>query len=131
MIDADDLSRWGELATNATEGPWAIWRDLDHQGFKTVGDAGSYEEVKRDGFTEESNPTAHVYIEEDAEFIAASRTAVPALLTEVESGRDRIAKLEAALAKSDAAFDKVYKENGRLHLEVMELRLTQEKGNND
>lgn len=78
------LGEWRELADAATEGPWAIWHDLDHSGFKTVGDAESYEEVLRDGFTEDSNPTAHVYTDEDAEFIAASRTAVPALLSAVE-----------------------------------------------
>lgn len=64
-----------ELAQAATPGPWAIWRDLDHQGFYTVGDeAGVIPEgaVETDG---ECNPTAHVYVEPDAAFIAANSPA--------------------------------------------------------
>jgi hypothetical protein len=60
------------LAEAATPGPWAIWRDLDHQGFYTVGDAAG---VIPDGATiteGECNPTAHVYIEPDAALIAAN-----------------------------------------------------------
>lgn len=88
-MSADDLTEtlaaMRATAEAATEGPWAIWHDLDHQGFRTVGDAESYQEILDDGMTEECNPTAHVYTDEDAEFIAQSRTIVPALLSAVEN----------------------------------------------
>lgn len=78
-----------ERARAATPGPWAIWRDLDHQGFFTVGDeAGIIPEGQQ--MTEgECNPTAHVYVEPDAAFIAANDPAaeirrVEALLRVVE-----------------------------------------------
>jgi ribosomal protein S18 acetylase RimI-like enzyme len=60
------------VAQAATPGPWAIWRDLDFQGFYTVGDEAGViaeGEVYIEG---EVNPTAHVYVEPDAEFIAAN-----------------------------------------------------------
>lgn len=72
----------------ATPGPWEIWRDLDHQGFKTVGDADSYQEILETGLTEESNPVAHVYTDDDAEFISHAPTDIAFLLA-------RVAVLEA------------------------------------
>ena len=68
----------------ATPGPWAIWHDLDHQGFTTVGDADSYAEILANGECEESNPTAHVYVEEDANLIAHAPADLAALVAEVE-----------------------------------------------
>ena len=50
---------------------WAIWHDLDHQGFKTVGDAESYAEMKKTGEADECDPIAHVYTDDLAEHIAA------------------------------------------------------------
>jgi hypothetical protein len=81
------MSRLEEIqarAEAATEGPWSIWHDLDHQGFKTVGDAESYQEVLETGETDESNPTAHVYTEHDAEFIAHAREDAPWLIRRVQ-----------------------------------------------
>src|SRR6478735_3313582 len=81
--DIGELRRLAEAA--AVPGRWVIWRDLDHQGFRTVGDVESYEEILRDGEAEESNPVAHVYTDADAEFIAAANpAAVLALIAEVE-----------------------------------------------
>jgi len=83
-----DLAAIKARADAATPGPWDIWRDLDAQGFYTVGEASGVipeGEVWVDG---EHNPTAHVYVIADAEFIAHARTDVPALLA-------RIAELEA------------------------------------
>lgn len=58
-------------AANATEGAWAIWRDLDHQGYITVGNAaGVVTPPALQSAGEECNPVAHVYVEEDAEHIA-------------------------------------------------------------
>lgn len=50
---------------------WAIWHDLDHQGFKTVGDAESYAEMKKTGEADECDPIAHVYTDDLAAHIAA------------------------------------------------------------
>lgn len=50
---------------------WTIWHDLDHQGFKTVGDAESYAEMKKTGEADECDPIAHVYTDDLAEHIAA------------------------------------------------------------
>lgn len=88
----DQITDWQAKTDAATEGPWAIWHDLDHQGFKTVGDAESYAEILRDGETEECNPTAHVYTDDDAEFIATARTAMPKLLAAVQAVRARHVK---------------------------------------
>ena len=100
-----DLKAIEKRYSRATEGPWAIWHDLDHQGFKTVGDAQSYAEVVSDGFTEESNPTAHVYTDADAEFIAHAREDVPALVA-------RVRELEAAVERVREYGEKMRKANG-------------------
>jgi len=72
----------------AVEGPWAIWHDLDHQGFKTVGDAESYRQMLAHGEAEDCNPVAHVYTDPDAEFIAAANPSVVlALLAEITTLR--------------------------------------------
>lgn len=76
----------------ATPGPWAIWHDLDHQGFTTVGDADSYEEILAHGECEESNPTAHVYVEEDADLIANAPADIAFLLAELDAARGRLAE---------------------------------------
>jgi hypothetical protein len=105
MTDRLTPARLAEIrqrAAHATEGPWAIWRDLDHQGFITVGDATG---VIPEGaaYTEgPSNPTAHVYIEEDAEFIAAARADVPDLLAEIERLTAEHAAFEQRLADVQA-----------------------------
>lgn len=68
---------------NATEGPWAIWPDLKPDGLITIGDATGVipeGEVWTDG---PSNTVAHVYTEEDADFIRHAPGDVAALLAEV------------------------------------------------
>ena len=58
-------------AGNSTEGAWAIWRDLDYQGYITVGNtAGVITPPALQSAGGECNPVAHVYVEEDAEHIA-------------------------------------------------------------
>jgi len=67
------------LGTGFTDQPWAIWHDLDHQGFTTIGDeAGVLTDEKP--YTEECNPFAHVYSTDLAELIVAAVNALPALL---------------------------------------------------
>ncbi|OZE04353.1 hypothetical protein CH249_25815 [Rhodococcus sp. 05-2255-3B1] len=82
-------------AKAASRGPWAVWHDLDHQGFRTVGDAESYAKILANGITEEAEPTAHVYIDEDAEFIAHAREDVPALLAVLRERDNTIARVRA------------------------------------
>lgn len=80
--------------------PWAIWHDLDHQGFKTVGDAESYAEVLADGQADEADPIAHVYTDDLAEHIAAfDPPTVLALM-------DRIKELEAERDKARAEVER-------------------------
>jgi hypothetical protein len=63
----------------AGDQPWAIWHDLKHEGFATIGDeAGVLSDEKP--FTEECNPFAHVYTDELAELIVAAVNALPELL---------------------------------------------------
>lgn len=84
-----DLDKAQALADAATEGPWAIWHDLDHQGFTTVGDAAGVIPEGEDYIDGEwTNPTAHVYTEADAEFIAQARTLVPTLIAELRGYRE-------------------------------------------
>lgn len=97
-MTTNDLDAITARVDAANEGPWAIWHDLDHQGYKTVGDAESYAAVLDGDVAEESNPAAHVYTDEDAEFIAHAREDVPDLVAEV---RELRAKVEVLTAGSE------------------------------
>jgi hypothetical protein len=66
----DVLAKWREEVS--VPEPWTIWHDLNHQGFTTIGDDASYREVVEIGETDESNPTAHVYVAEDARLIVGT-----------------------------------------------------------
>ena len=73
---------------------WAIWHDLDHQGFKTVGDAESYAEMKKTGEADECDPIAHVYTDDLAEHIAAfDPPTVLALITKLREADAVIEKV--------------------------------------
>jgi len=117
-----DLDAIEQRAKAATPGPWAVWHDLDRQGFKTVGDAHSYQEILDSGETEECNPTAHVYTDEDAEFIAHARTDVPALLAR---GRELEAGVRSARAEAlrEAAFSGLFGTNAQETLLVLADRI--------
>lgn len=85
MTARPDIAAIEARLNAATEGEWSIWHDLDHQGFLTVGQASG---VIPDGeaFVEgEHNPTARVYIEADASFIANAPTDIAALLEYVKT----------------------------------------------
>lgn len=90
----EDLKRLRELAEAATPGPWTAGRSAHHLGWN----------LYRDGGIDVSEPSAG-FDESDADFIAASREAVPALLDEVERLRGvppnvrRIQELEARCAQ--------------------------------
>ena len=85
----ETLARIRNQAENATEGPWAPWRDQDGaphmNGLLMVGNADAV--IPEGEFWVEDvdiNPVAHTYLPEDREFIAAARTTVPALLDALE-----------------------------------------------
>jgi hypothetical protein len=99
MTDSDVVGLRALAEAVAVEGPWAIWHDLDYQGFKTVGDAESYRQLLADGEAEDCNPVAHVYTDPDAEFIAAaSPDVVLALLDEITTLRAEVADRDARIA---------------------------------
>ena len=72
----DELRR---LRHAGVDGNWAIWHDLDCRGFKTIGDAAGVL-TDETPYTEECDPVAHVFADEDAELIVAAVNALPALL---------------------------------------------------
>ena len=97
MIDDAKRAEWRRLADEATPGPWCSARD-GNQYIETsylptaqlVG-ASRIEEIRRPwnphayvsfGITAEDHETAR-FLDADADFIAAAREAVPALLDEV------------------------------------------------
>lgn len=90
-----------EVARAATPGPWAIWRDLDHQGFYTVGDEAGVIPEGQQETEDECNPTAHVYVEWDAKFIAANDPATE--IRRVEAKLRVVEAYEAALATAEVA----------------------------
>ena len=80
---------------------WTIWHDLDHQGFKTVGDAESYAEMKKTGEADECDPIAHVYTDDLAEHIATfDPPTVLALIDEVERLRGQVNSVRGILERS-------------------------------
>ena len=86
----ETLARIRNQAENATEGPWAPWRDQDGtphmNGLLMVGNADAV--IPEGEFWVEDvdiNPVAHTYLPEDREFIAAARTTVPALLDALDA----------------------------------------------
>ncbi|WP_144786391.1 hypothetical protein [Micrococcus luteus] len=90
MTDSrETLARIRAQADAATEGPWAPWRDQDGaphmSGLLMVGNAAAVI-PEGESWVEgvDVNPIAHTYTPEDREFIAASRTTVPALLDALE-----------------------------------------------
>lgn len=78
-----DVEHTKALEQVATDGGWAIWRDLD-AGFYVVGEESGVIPEGADHVDGEYNPVAHVYVATDAAFIVHARTAVPALVAAVE-----------------------------------------------
>jgi len=81
-----DVEHTKALEQVATDGGWAIWRDLDN-GFYVVGEESGVIPEGADHVDGEHNPVAHVYVATDAAFIVHARTAVPALVAAVERVR--------------------------------------------
>jgi hypothetical protein len=84
-VDLDELER---LSNAATEGPWEYWLTTKgkRKGSICVGPDNSHIE-----FVIGENKEG----EDDAEFIAAARTAVPALIAELREARAAIERVRA------------------------------------
>lgn len=69
------------VAASATESPWEIWQDLNHQGFITIGDQAGVLTAELPE-ADDCNPVAHVYTGGDADYIAAMHPGVGLLLAD-------------------------------------------------
>jgi hypothetical protein len=92
-LTPDDLARIEELAEKATPGPWEI--DAIESG-----EHGLFIEEESTELGVGGRQVAGWLTAPNAEFIAAARTAVPALVAGVRSRDERITELEAQLAES-------------------------------
>ena len=89
----------------ATEGPWDRWRDIDHRGFYTVGDKDGVLTDSRP-FTEECNPVANVYIEPDANYIAAMDPLIGTQLVLLMRASAEALRTVAPSEQRDVVYDK-------------------------
>lgn len=95
MIDDKQLAEWNALADAATEGPWEA---LPHHssttrcnGIRQGGFPGpESDEYDLEGFVVETDSGEYAPDMATARFIAAARTAVPALVEEVGRLRDAL-----------------------------------------
>lgn len=102
-MNADDLEAIKARAAAATEGPWEIVAADDGQFYGQAptfdvlqsGD-GRAEPVAWGGTLEDGGPRIGACGQPDAEFIAAARADVPALVAEVEGWKDVAAEWERA-----------------------------------
>ena len=84
-MSTEDIAALKELCEKATPGPWEVVKDAD-KGFDVWQVEGTYVAVGTIGGAVEDEP--------DAEFIAAARSAVPALKAEVERLRGALGQIE-------------------------------------
>lgn len=94
ITDAAQVAEWGRLADAASEGPLTI-RNVWLPDESSPDGHMAYAVVDASGLT-----IATDAIEEDTEFIAAARTAVPALVADVEALRAEVERLTAWLANT-------------------------------
>lgn len=91
-----ELEELKQLCADATEGPWAneVWHNHDEGGWAAVGPHAK--DTPGDDFysSEEPGSPSHKKAFSDSLFIAASRTAVPALIAEVERLRGLVKAAE-------------------------------------
>jgi hypothetical protein len=95
-----DLDAIRARLLNATDGPWAIWPDLRPEGLITIGDATGVipeGEMWTDG---PSNTVAHVYTDEDADFIVHAPEDIRALLDALATERRQSAAMASITGKA-------------------------------
>lgn len=113
MITTDKLKAWKELSEKATPGPW-IFERVSHEP-----DYFTYERNDDTGYISicENDYNERMKAKFDSDFIAASRTAVPELIAEVErllmlQKQDEIIKrLGSTLKKASIALTKNLQES--------------------
>ena len=104
-MTTEELKRLRELCDAATGGPWSV-RSLWHGGFAVFGPPNPL--LRADGKPWKNGKTKCdvANTDEDNAFIAASRTALPALLDEVEKlRRDYLTVADAVARSSTSAED--------------------------
>lgn len=105
-LSADELAELERLCEAATVGPWVSqndaipWRPRQRSPFSSMGASvcgadGSY--VVEGGLQDEQGGAVGVLCNEDAALIAASRTAMPHLLTDLRQARAELGRLRAAV----------------------------------
>lgn len=109
-VTAEQLAKWKALADAATPGPWKsrgmggdsvvlmpiTSHRIGYSGDPTLcslAEPRRFEDRDGRGFTD----TSAGFLHDDARLVAAARTAVPALVAEVERLRERTEKMAAAL----------------------------------
>lgn len=87
-VTAEQLAEWKTLADNATPGPWTTQKPALDAATGFAGGVIVAAVARGQGVY--ASPPGGSYPENDRRFIAAARTAVPALLAEVERLREAI-----------------------------------------
>ena len=113
-----DRNRLRKLADAATPGPWENTRNGVQQSLAAATKVGDY---KYEGVG--IVPEEYVR-QEDAEFIAAARTAVPALLDALASAEDRATQAKARIRHLEATAQITVREALRAETERDEWRQT-------
>ena len=113
-----DRNRLRKLADAATPGPWENTRNGVQQSLAAATKVGDY---KYEGVG--IVPEEYVR-QEDAEFIAAARTAVPALLDALASAEDRATQAKARIRHLEATAQITVREALRAEAERDEWRQT-------
>jgi hypothetical protein len=99
-VTAEQLAEWKRLAEKATEGGWFIVRygDGDSYVIHSDDERRVFFPPSPIGFSATAGSLGDsAQIKADMKFVAASRTAVPALIAEVERLRDLVYRLSDAL----------------------------------
>lgn len=97
MITEEQLREWRELAEKATPGRWQWWTSNSWRRLKSELGTGTTRNVL-EPYTvwHDKHPDCLVH-DDDMDFIAASRTAVPALCEEVERLREALSLAETII----------------------------------
>lgn len=95
-----DVAAARQLADAATAGPWTA-HTYRHEGMDGWGEISGGRILREDGKLLVTN---HVHKAADAEFIAAARSLVPALLDDLVRVSGELANTQAELARDDERF---------------------------
>lgn len=120
-MTSDEIKRLRELANAATPGPWTHEQTLTPSGevhcdiVRTPGAAT----LAFDGYGGDAD-----FYEHDAAFIAAARTALPALLDRCEAAEAEVERWQRETAGAKASRDYSREQYGTARAEIEDLRAT-------